>query len=197
MSRTRWFGWALAGAAAGGLLLVGLLVAFVMVRLSLRSSPTLAPTANLITQMQSLNELVMVKYVVEKVVKLESEPSLLGEDRVVLLVHAVVKAGVNLSALRPEDVRVQGRRVSLTLPPAQVTDCYIDERRTEVWEHKTRFWRPFDQELEQKARRQALDQIRLGAGEQGIQKEALQRARDQLGLLLKALGFESVEILQR
>lgn len=197
MTNARWIGWAIAGAMAGAVLLAGLVAAFVLFGFRWPRLPVLAPTSTVITQIQSANELVTVKYVVEKIVKLESEPSILGEDRVVLLVHAIAKAGVDLSSMRPEDVRVKGNCVTLTLPPPKLMDCYIEDRKTEVWEHHTRFWRPLDQELEQKARRQALDQIRLAVREQGIHKEAFQRARDQLTLLLRSLGFVEIEISQR
>lgn len=197
MTQTRWMGWAIAGAVAGAVLLAGMLAAFVLFGVRWHLPPTLAPTSTVITQIQAVHELVTVKYVVEKIVKLESEPSVLGEDRVVLLVHAIAKAGVDLSSIRPEDIRVHDKSVTLTLPPPKVTDCYIEDRKTEVWEHQTRFWRPLDQELEQKARRQALDQIRLAVRDQGIHKEAFQRACQQLTLLLRSLGFEEVEIVQR
>jgi Protein of unknown function (DUF4230) len=150
------------------------------------------PTASLVTQIQTLNEWVTVKYIVEKVVKLESEPSLLGQDRVILLAHAVVKAGIDLTQLQPGDVQVASKRITISLPNSKIVDCYLDEKRTEVWEHKTAFWRPMDSGLEQSARRQALEQIRMAAAEQGIQKEATERAHAQLSLLLRNLGFESV-----
>ena len=156
--------------------------------------PTLTPTRTMITKVQSLNELVTVKYLIEKIVKLEGEPSVLGRDHVVLLTHAVVKAGVDLSGLRPEDVEVHGTKVILKLPPPRITDCYLDDRKTEVWEHKTAFWRTFDEKLEQNARRQALEEIRLAAGNQGIQKDALERAEVQLGAFLRSLGYTEVEI---
>ncbi|MBI1841510.1 MAG: DUF4230 domain-containing protein [Verrucomicrobia bacterium] len=197
MTPSRWILATIAGVAAGVVLLIGLIAALLFFGFAPRRPTTIAPTTTLVTQVQALNDLVMVKYVVEKVVKLESEPSLLGEDRIVLLVHAVVKAGVDLHSLRAEDIEVKGGRLTLRLPAARITDCYIDDKRTQVWEHSTRFWRPLDKDLEQNARRQALDQVRAAAGDQGIQKEALQRARDQLRWLLGSLGFKDVEVTQR
>lgn len=197
MTSSRWIPAAVAGVAVGVVLLFGLLVAFFAFSFFVKRSPTIAPSSTIITQVQAMNELVLVKYVVEKIVTLDSEPSLLGSDRIVILTHAVVKAGVDLGALRPEDIEVRGTRIRLRLPAARITDCYIDDRRTQVWEHATRFWRPMDQDLEQKARRQALDQIRAAAGDQGIQKEAMQRAQDQLKWFLNSLGFKEAEVIQR
>ena len=178
--------------------LVGIGVVFLLGGLNgLLSRQTLTPTRMMVTQIQTLSELVTVKYLVEKVVKLEAEPSVLGRDRIILLTHAVVKAGVDLAGIKPEDVKASGSKVTLILPPARITDCYLDEKRTEVWEHLTAFWRKFDEKLEQNARRQALDEIRLAAGEQGIQKEALEKAKLQLGAFLRSLGYTEVEIRTR
>ncbi len=197
MHKTRWFGVALLILLAFGFtLIVGLVLATVYSS-RVGHHAVIAPTATLVTQIQSMNELVTVKYVVEKVVKLEAEPSVLGRDRIVLLVHAIVKAGVDLQSLRPDDVQVSGKKVIVTLPSPRITDCYIDDRKTEVWEHATAFWRPMDKDLEQNARRQALDQIRLAVGEAGLQKEALERARQQLRAILPSLGFKEVEIKTR
>ena len=197
MVSKRWLSVALILFVVGSLLLLFGVLLPALRYLQRPARSVLLPTTAIITQIQSLNELVTVKYVVEKIVKLDAEPSLLGKDRVVLLLHAVVKAGVDLKSLRPQDVAVSGNRMVLTLPSPRITDCYVDERKTEVWEHSTAFWRPLDKDLELNARRQALEQIRLAAGEQGIQKEALERAQFQLQLFLRTLGFKDVEVKAR
>jgi len=162
----------------------------------IRSKERIASTSSIIAQIQPLSEWVTVKYVLEKVVKLEAEPSVLGRDRIILLAHGVVKAGVDLQRLGPDDIRLTGKKAWMRLPPARITDCYLDEKKTEIWEHKTAFWRPTDTQLEQNARRQALDQLRVAAGERGIQKEAMERARAQIIFFLKTQGYEQIEFYE-
>ena len=159
----------------------------------------LAATANLLTQIQTLSQLVTVKYVVEKIVKLEGDPSLLplNQDQVIILARAIVKAGVDLSQLKPDDLNVSDKKITIFIPPAKITDCYLDDLKTEIWEHKTALFRRFDKNLEQNARRQALDQIKVAAGDNGIQKEALDRAKAQLTNLFQLLGFTEVEVRTR
>src|SRR5881394_86937 len=103
-----------------GALLIGLMIALCFALLVLRrsSAPKFASTATVVLQIQSLSELVTVKYVLEKVVVAESpktttlENLLPGQDdRIVLLAHGVVKAGVDLSKLKPEDVDVAGGKI--------------------------------------------------------------------------------------
>jgi len=151
-------------------------------------------TATLLRQVQSLSQLVTVKYVVEKVVLLE-DVKWYGDNRVLLLAHGVVKAGVDFSQLQPGDLEVSGRRVTVRLSPAQITDVYLDEAETQVVERETGILRAFDKNLEQVARQTALDDIRRAARRSGILKDAEDRARDQLTGLFRQLGFEDIEVV--
>src|SRR5947208_3360333 len=124
-----------------------------MLRLSSSSSsPKVQSTATLLKEVQTLSQLVTVKYVLEKVVILE-DVKWYGENRVLLLAHGVVKAGVDLQKLPPDDVRMEGNKVVLKLPRATITDVYLDEQRTQIIENSTGLLRAFDKTLEQNARR--------------------------------------------
>src|SRR6267143_7289719 len=100
-------------------------------------------TATVLRQVQTLSQLVTVKYVMEKVVVLE-DVKWFGENRVLLVAHGIVKAGVDFSQLKPEDGKVSGTNVTIRLPPAQVTDAYLDERQTRIVERTTGLLRMFD-----------------------------------------------------
>ena len=154
--------------------------------------PVLRDTANLITQIQPLAQLVTMKYVVEKVVVFE-DPKWFGESRVILVAHGIVKAGVDLGQLKPGDIRIEGGKVHLHLPPAKITDLYLDDHKTEVIDRTTGLLRQFDKNLEQQARRAALDHIKLAARSSGILREAEDRAQLQLGLLFQQLGYGTAE----
>lgn len=152
-------------------------------------------TATILRQVQSLSQLVTVKYVLEKVVILE-DVKWYGENRVLLVAHGIVKAGVDLSQLRPEDIRLSGRKVKIALPRASITDVYLDEKETRVIERTTGLLRAFDKDLEQNARRQAIEDIRRGAFRSGILQDADERARQQLVTLFQPMGYE-VEVLTK
>jgi len=148
--------------------------------------------AALLQQVQTLSQLVTVKYVIEKAVVIE-DVKWYGENRVLLLAQGVVKAGVDLSQLKPEDVSVSGKRVRLRLPPPRITDVYLDETQTRVVERETGLLRAFDKNLEQTARQTALDDIGRAARRSGILKDAEERTRSQLTELFRQLGCEQVE----
>jgi len=183
---------ALAGGVVLAVLLSFLIIGFGLGRL-LSNPGTLRNlnTATLVTQVQGLAQLVTVKYVMEKVVVLEDVKAY-GESRVILVAHGVVKAGVDLSRLKPNDIDVRGRDLTITLPMATITDAYLDETQTQVLEHSTGLLRRFDKNLEQNARREGLDAIRRNARYTGIIDEANQRAHQVLTPFLHQLGFETV-----
>lgn len=153
----------------------------------IQDSPTL------VRQVQALAQFVTVKYVLEKVVIIE-DAKWFGESRLIMVAHGVAKAGFDLARLEPRDVRVDGDRLVLRLPKPHLTDVYLDERRTEVVEHSTGVLRQFDQSLEQNARRQALDKIRLAAVEAGILADAVEKAKLQLTLMAQQAGYSGIEI---
>lgn len=164
--------------------------------------PGLQPlnTATIILQVQSLSQLVTVKFVIEKVVVMEDLPKstlsqLLpgGESRVIMVAHGIVKAGVDLGKLKPEQVTLRDKKVIITLPQSAITDVYLDDQKTQVVERKTGLLRQFDKNLEQEARRLAVDDIKRAARVNGILKEADERARLQLRQLFTQLGFTEVE----
>src|SRR5439155_10298937 len=169
---------------------VALFVALLWVPLPLSSAPPkIQNTATLLKQVQTLSELVTVKYVLEKVVILE-DIKWYGENRVLLLAHGIVKAGVDLKEIKPTDVRLEEKKVILKLPLARITDVYLDDQKTRVVDRTTGLLRVFDKDLEQNARRQAVNDLRIAARYNGIYEDAGERARLLLANFFHQLGFE-------
>ena len=150
--------------------------------------PAAYNTTTVLRQVQTLSQLVTVKYVLEKVVVME-DVKWFGESRVLLVASGVVKAGVDLSRLQPADVWVRDKEVVLRLPAAQITDAYLNDRQTRVVERTTGLLRTFDKDLEQTARQLAVDDLRRGARSAGILKDADDRARAQVRNLFEQMGL--------
>jgi hypothetical protein len=191
MSKTRLL---LIAAGLGVALALGLALGWGVPRLmAWRNGPTTIPTTAVVRQIQTLSQLVTVRYVIEKVVVME-DVKWFGENRVLLVAHGVVNAGVNLEELAPDDLEVDGQRIRLRLPKARIVDAYLDESRTQVIERSTGLLRMFDKELETVARQNAVTDVRSAARQAGILDDAQERASLQLEILLRRLGFEEVEI---
>ena len=149
-------------------------------------------TTSVVHEVQSLSDLVTVKFIMTKVVVLE-DVKWYGENRVLLLAQGVVKAGIDLKRLKPEDVDIAGKKISLRLPPAEVTDAYLDDAASQVIDHTTGLLRAFDKDLEQSARQNAVDDIKRAARNAGILAEADKRGREELANFFKRAGFATVE----
>jgi hypothetical protein len=176
-------------AIAGG---VGLSLGLLLPRLPTQAAGPASglDTSTLIQEVQGLSELVTVKYVLEKVVVLE-DVRWYGGNRVLLLAHGIVKAGVDLRALQPEDLQLEGNRVLVKLPPATITDVYLEENSTRVIEHWTGLLRAFDKDLQIAARRQAIDELRRSARHSGIHEDAQEQAQQLLRTFFGQLGLET------
>jgi hypothetical protein len=182
----------LALAALAMIFALGLLLGFVAHRWMPLGGGASYNTATLLTQVQNLRQLVTVKYVLEKVIVYE-DAKWYGENRVLLVAHGIVKAGIDLATLQPGDIQITGKKIRVTLPAARITDVYLDDRRTEVLERSTGIMRSFDKDLEQNARMEAVEDLRRAASQNGILADATERARVELTALLYQLGFTEVE----
>jgi hypothetical protein len=156
-------------------------------------------TAIIVQQVQTLSDLVTVKYVLQKVEIVDSPPDstlgkfVQGDSKVLLLAQGIVKAGIDLKKLQPDDVTVSGKNISIKLPPPQITDAYLDDSQTKVIERTTGFLRSLDKDLEQTTRENAVEDIGRAARQNGILNDANDRARLELRAFFEQAGFEQVE----
>ncbi|HZQ47721.1 MAG TPA: DUF4230 domain-containing protein [Verrucomicrobiae bacterium] len=182
-------------AILGGLVLMFWLV---LPRLaSLHSPPRIASTPVILKQVQTLSQLVTVKWVMEKVVICDDPVMLsflpMGESRVLLVAHGIVLAGIDMKEIKEGDIQTSKDKIILKLPPARVFHTFLDEKLTQVIDYKKGLLRSFNKDLEQNARDQAVLDISRAAREGGILKDADERARTQLTNLFQQLGFKEVE----
>jgi hypothetical protein len=173
-------------------LLIGFFGGALFIRWSNNPNASRFNTSTVIQQVQTLAELVTVKYVIEKIVIAE-DAKWYGESRVLLLAHGIVKAGIDLREIKPGDIQIEDKKITIKLPTEKITDAYLDEKRTQVIERTTGIIRQFDKDLEQNARRNAIADIRSAARANGISKDARERAELQLKTLFLQMGFHEVE----
>jgi hypothetical protein len=147
-----------------------------------------------VKEISQLNELVTVRYSVEKVVGMKEEKSPVGEESILLLVQGKVLAGIDLSGLTANDVTIRARnQVVIRLAQPHIEETFLDEKYTKVWDRRITWWTPWvspDIDLEHKARMQAIIDIRNAALEMGILEQARRNAETSIRTLLQAFGFE-------
>jgi hypothetical protein len=149
-----------------------------------------------VQQIQQLQRLETVVYNMEKIVSGSQEskylPRMLAGDRILLIVHGDVTAGVDLGALDVSQLTIDGKTVTITLPEASVFSTRVDNARTRVYTRETGLFTAPDPQLESEVRREAERQLTQAALDGGILKTAATNARSTLTSLLLALGFEAV-----
>jgi hypothetical protein len=150
-----------------------------------------------VDRIQRLQRLETVVYTMDKIVSGAREtpffPDFLAGDRLLMLVHGEVVAGIDFSNLKPGDVRVEGKQVHLHLPAPQVFSTRIDSAKTRVYSRQTGLLVPTDPNLETQVRQEAEHQLQLSAMADGIMRTAQQNAASTITSLLQGLGFEKIE----
>src|SRR3984885_2467967 len=148
-----------------------------------------------VDRIQRLQRLETVIYTMDKVVTGAKEnpvlPDFLAGDRLLMLVHGEVVAGIDFSDLKPGDVRVDGKKIHLHLPAPQIFRTRLDSAKTRVYSRQTGLLVPTDPNLETQVRQQAEQQLQEAAMADGILRTAQQNAVSTIRSLLQGLGCES------
>ncbi len=188
--------WVTLGAMAG--VLVASLVFLVFRKLTSVGPLSTLDSPSVVREIQRLNELVSVKYTLQRVVGLEEQKVPLGSEKLLLIVQAEVLAGIDLSTLKPGDVKaLPGNAIYVTLPAPKIVHIVIDDKQTKVWDRRITWWTPwvpFNPDLERQARLTARNEIEKAALEMGILDQARRNAESSIRSLLETLGVKTVTV---
>jgi Protein of unknown function (DUF4230) len=150
-----------------------------------------------VNRIQQLQRLETVVYTMDKVVTGKREnsvlPDFLAGDKLLLLVHGEVIAGIDFASLQSADVKTTGKQIRLRLPDPRVLTTRLDSDRTRVYSRQTGLLVPTDPDLESQVRQEAEHQLQAGALASGILQTAQQNARTTVTTLLESMGFEKIE----
>src|SRR5882757_1813394 len=155
-----------------------------------------------VQRIQRLNRLETVVYSLDTIVEGSRSsavlPDLLAGDRILLVVHGQSIAGIDLSQLKPEDVKITenngARSIHITLPASQLFHTTLDNQHTRVYARSTGLLVPVDQNLESETRAKAEQQLQQTALADGILDAASKNARAAVATLLYGLGFQKVDV---
>ena len=149
------------------------------------------------TVVDRIQRLETVVYTMDKMVTGAKEnpifPDFLAGDRLLMMVHGEVVAGIDFSNLKPGDVRVDGKQIHLHLPASQVFRTRLDSAKTRVYSRQTGLLVPTDPNLETQVRQEAERELQEAALVDGILQTAQQNAASTINSLLQGLGFEKID----
>jgi len=150
-------------------------------------------------KLRALGRLESAQYVMQVVIDLEREPDNIwqqtfGTDQLLLIAEGQVVAGFDLTKIKEDDILVQDKSISLTLPSPELLYFGVDEDKTYVYERKTGFLIKPDETLETEARRRAQAEVVNWALEHQVFEKAEEFGVFYLDSFLRSLGFTEVNI---
>lgn len=154
-----------------------------------------------INQIQAVSDLTTAVFVMEAVVPSKRDRTVgqftLGTTTLLFIAHGEVRAGVDLGQLQPEDVRLRGAEIQITLPPPLILDSKIDVERSTVHDYDRGFlgFGPDSApDLQTLASQAALQKIVAAACQENILQQANDRAVLVVGQLLSSVTDRPVTV---
>jgi hypothetical protein len=148
---------------------------------------------SVVERIQKLQRMETVVYNMDKIVSGGRSnlilPDFLTGDRMLMVVHGQVVAGIDFTLLRSSDVQISGKNLRVHLPNARVLLTRLDNSRTRVYSRRTGLLVPVDPNLETEIRQEAEGELLEVAVKGGILIKAHEIAGTTLTSLLLGLGF--------
>jgi Protein of unknown function (DUF4230) len=154
-----------------------------------------------VQQVRNASELTTAVYVTETVVPTSRDRTIggyvVGTTTLLYVAYGEVRAGVDLSALRPEDVQVNGNAITLRLPPPKILDSKIDVNRSKVYDYDRGFMGlgpDVAPELQELAQRTTLEKVTESACTGGVLQQANDHAKLAIAQLLSTAGYSQLTV---
>jgi hypothetical protein len=162
----------------------------------LNPTPTILPDpVTIINEVRSLAHLETIQYSIEKIITAEVGQEIFGPlfgDRLLFVAHGVVVAGIDLNKLEASDLNLQGGKLMVKLPDAEIFITAVDNEKSYVYDRQTGLFTKGEQDLETLARQAAEEEIYQAALDDGILNQASVNAEAYLLKLFGVLGYKDV-----
>lgn len=151
-----------------------------------------------VLQMKELNRLETASFTIEKIIEAGTDgntfQNVLFGDKILLIAHAEIIAGFDLSKMSADDVTIEDNSLSIRLPAPEILVTDLDNEQTKVYDRRQGLLTQGDKDLESRARLSAEQSIREAACQQNILDIASDNARTQLQTTFEIAGFQEVSI---
>ncbi len=154
-----------------------------------------------VQQVRNASELTTAVYVTETVVPTSRDRTIggyvVGTTTLLYIAYGEVRAGVDLSALHPNDVQVNGSAITLRLPPPKILDSKIDVNRSKVYDYDRGFMGlgpDVAPELQELAQRTTLEKVTESACTGGVLQQANDHAKLAIAQLLSTAGYSQLTV---
>jgi hypothetical protein len=165
------------------------------------TGPVLRPTGTILMAVKDLARLETNELHLEKVIDLTDRQSRFfglvdTTDAILLVAAGDVVVGVDLGKLQARDVEIdrQTGTAKLTLPEPEILSVRLDEKHTYVYRRTTGVLAERNEQLESKARLEALRAIEDAARHGDVMEKARRQAERQLQQLFEKFGVSRTTI---
>jgi Protein of unknown function (DUF4230) len=163
--------------------------------------PVLRPTGTILMAVKDLARLETNELHMEKVIDLTDKQSRFfglvdTSDGILLIAAGDVTVGIDLTKLSASDVEVDAATGSarLTLPPPEILSVRLDEKHTYVYRRTTGMLAARNEQLESKARQEAVRAIEEAARQSDVMDKARRQAERHLQQLFEKFGVTRTTI---
>ncbi|NUP11535.1 MAG: DUF4230 domain-containing protein [Polyangiaceae bacterium] len=170
---------------------------------SAQAGVEIRPTNDVLTAIKDISKLEVTEVQVEKVVDLSDKQKVLGfletEDAMLLVASGSAVVGVDLEKMGSGDLSYdeETRTVRMKLPPPELLSSRLDPDSTYVYKRETGVLAKRNEQLEGRARKEAILAVERVATEPDVLSRAKKSAERQLTALLTSAGAKKVIITWR
>ena len=154
---------------------------------------------SVVREIRALARLETVQYTVEKVITAANRQGPFGflfGDKLLLVAHGTVVAGIDLGRLHVEDIRIDPKgTLTIVLPAAEVFIATLNNEKSYVYHRETGLLAGGTKDLESEARKAAQEEILKAALEDGILAKAMSNGKTYLQGFRISLGLRNVVFL--
>lgn len=155
--------------------------------------------AAVIQQIRTLNRWETTSYTVQQIIDNGTTGNvfqqLLFGNRILLIAQGTVIAGFDLTNLSGNNLHMNGKNITITLPAPEILSTSLDESQTRVYDKEKGLLVPENNNLESEARISAVDKIHQAACSDGVLDTASTNAKKQLTAMLQTIGFTAITII--
>ncbi|MEP7250974.1 MAG: DUF4230 domain-containing protein [Ginsengibacter sp.] len=152
---------------------------------------------DLVLGLQKMSDLATAEYVVTKLIKANDDKTWYkaGDRKILMSCKASLVAGIDFSKITENDINVDGKNISITIPHAKL--IYVDIKPEDVktvYQEVSLFRNNFSSEEKNNLAKQAERQITASADSLGILVTAESNASIFINNFLRKQGFENISI---
>jgi Protein of unknown function (DUF4230) len=152
---------------------------------------------NEVFALREMSELATVEYLVTKIIRASDDKTWykIGDRKILMSCEASIKAGIDLSAIREENISIEGKSISLVLPKAHLISINIKPENIKVEYQETGIFRDdFSAAERDQLMTQGEVQIRKSVDSLGVLQTAETNATIFVSNYLKLLGYDRIHI---